>query len=270
MLPCHLNREKERKTIVIVTVQTLNEASFNAIMALSMGDPIATAALAATEVTNADNQVISLCSQPILANQSRAVIPAPSPPPEPPFSPPFNLLPSGLDVLAFVNVSNPGSAALAQLLTAAAPTVQAAAAVAVTAAVGASIAASALGSAAGGGVGPAALGGAQRNYLMSTLGGAPSTCDDPRSTGSGGGWTMGRLGMGNSPNPCVARRRRLQSGKQSGSSSTNAGGRHSDDASTDMLVDDDEEEDLVQRLLVVALYEAPSTRRVSLCHCSIC
>ena len=66
-----------------------------------------------------------------------------------------------LHVLNFVNVSNPASVALATLLTAAAPTVQAAAAGAVAASIAASVVAGALGGAAGGGGGPAGLAGAQ-------------------------------------------------------------------------------------------------------------
>ena len=107
-------------------------------------------------------------------------------------------------MLDFVNMSNPVSAALTALLTAAAPTVQAAATVAVAASIAASAGAAVAGGAAGGGsVGPAAIGGAQRNSLMGTLGGAPTSCDDPRATGTGGGWTMGRLGMGSASNPCT-------------------------------------------------------------------
>ena len=90
---------------------------------------------------------------------------------------------------------SPVGAVVSTLLLAAAPTVQAVAA----AAVGAGAVASAAG---GGGGGPAALAGAQRNSLMGTLGGAPSSCEDPRATSSGGGWTMGRLGVGSSTNPC--------------------------------------------------------------------
>ena len=142
----------------------------------------------------------------------------------------------GLDVLDFVNLSNPVSAALTTLLTAAAPTVQAAAttAVAVSAAVSAG-AAAAGGAAAGGSVGRSVLGVAQRNSLMGTLGGAAASCDDPRATGTGGGWTMGRLGVGSANNPCTnasmaetsstsaaIRRRRLT--KASGGASSGGGG----------------------------------------------
>ena len=79
---------------------------------------------------------------------------------------------SGLDVLDFVNVSNPAAKAIGQLLAAAAPAVKAAAAAAATAA--------AAGAAAGGGApGPAALGGAQRNALIGKLSGPAMTCDEP-------------------------------------------------------------------------------------------
>ena len=177
---------------------------------------------------------------------------------------------------------SPVGAALTLLLMAAAPTVQTAAAVAVSASVAASAAASAAGGAAGGGGGPAALAGAQRNSLFSTLGGAPASCEDPRSTTNGGGWTMGRLGVGSSANPCENEGGgSSQEGQSSGTSGsgTSGGGtgggkgggrsgrRLRASIATNgttvanetlrkplvVLVNSDEDEDLVQRLLVVAL-----------------
>ena len=70
---------------------------------------------------------------------------------------------------------------------------------------------------------------------------------------------MGRLGVGNSPNPCApplkGRRLTASSKSNSGGSSTTTGGRHSDEASTVVLVEAESDEDLVQRLLIVAMID---------------
>ena len=168
------------------------------------------------------------------------------------------------------------------MLTASAPTVQSAASASVGAKIATAVVGSALGSAGGGvgsGVGPGAIAGAQRNFLMSLLGGAPSTCEDPRSKTNGGGWTMGRIGMGQSRNPCLEgdtetyeaermarRRRRLEEGRRltakqdGGSSGTDIGNRNDEEElelvdGESQLVADDDDEDLVQRLLVVAMVD---------------
>lgn len=172
------------------------------------------------------------------------------------------------DILDFVNVSNPAAAALTSLLTGAAPTVQAATAISVSASIAASTAASAAGGAAGGGAGPGALAGAQRNALMSLLGGAPRSCEDPRSTGNGGGWMMGRLGVVNVRSPCTMNmsanasftraRRQLASGQSSGGGAASSGGGGASSgskASQDeaIKVEPIDDQDLMLRLLVVQL-----------------
>ena len=179
----------------------------------------------------------------------------------------------GLNLNAFVNTTNPSVAALSVLLTAAAPTVQAAATVAVTVGVAASAAASAVGGAARGGVGPNALMSAQRNYLMSTLAGTPDSCEDPRATSNGGGWTMGRFGFGQSVNPCLdpnftattsptnqtAARRRMNTGSVGAGTGTTSA---REDAQGPSFVDFDQEEDLAQRLLVAAFIDTLTSETV--------
>ena len=137
-------------------------------------------------------------------------------------------------MLAFVNVSSPAASALTQILQEQAATVRAAAAVAVSAGVAASAAASAVGGAAGGGAGPAALMGAQRQSIYSSIGGAAKSCDAPGAGGNGGGWTMGRLGVGGD-NPCKGGRRLAKKGGRDG--------------------EVEEEEGLVQQLLVQAMID---------------
>ena len=242
-----------KKTLVTVSISTTNEAAYEALVALSQGDPSAAAALASTPIANAAGGSFALCTSTVVAGQTRAIDDAPSPPPpsppplsppDPPLPPPFNLLPGGLDVLAFVNLSSPVASAFTQILEAQAGTVRAAAGVAVGAGVAASVAASALGGVAGGIPGPAALMGAQRQAVYGNLAGAPKTCEDPRSGGDGGGWTMGRLNLGGE-NPCKGGRRRQLQKKEGGGSGgggvAKAGG--------------GDEEDLVQQMLVQAMVD---------------
>ena len=251
-----------KKTIVTVKIATMNPAAYEALIALSQGSPSARYALASSPVMNRDGQAFSLCTKSVVSGQTRNIEEAPSPPPpapppvnppEPPAPPPFNLLPGGLDVFAFVNVSNPAAAALTQLLQASAGTVQAAATVAVGASVAASAAASAVGGAAGGGGGPSALMGAQRNALYGMVGGAPQSCDAPGAAGNGGGWTMGRLGVGGD-NPCADGGGRLQTGRrlQKGGGGKSGG---ADGGKGDGADGYEEEEDLTQRLLVQAMVD---------------
>jgi len=261
--------------IIQVSVSTTSEDAYSSLMALASASPtfVAAALTAAAPVTNSDGRLFALCTSAVVFNSTQGIDPAPSPPP--PSPPPFSNALGGLDVLDFVNVSSPASAALTTLLTAAAPTVQAAAAAAVSVSVAASVGASAVGGAASGGGGPAALAGAQRNALMAMLGGAPSSCEDPRATGTGGGWTMGRFGMGSSSNPCVASTGESSTEAAAASQARRLEGRwgregsgrgrrlaskekHKDDQGDDEILDVDEEvdEDLVQRLLVVALVDA--------------
>lgn len=166
-------------------------------------------------------------------------------------------------------MSNPGSKAAGQLLQAAAAMVQTVTGVAVGAAVGAS-------TAAGGSASPAALGGVQRNSLYvvgphlsrtsyftglhlslpsclrpnagrySTLGGPPTTCDDPAAMGNGSGWTMGRLGVGASHGPCDERRRRLS--KSSGGGGGGTTGRDGEDEEQSQFVEEEEDQDFVQQV----------------------
>ena len=221
---CNEAGAKPQTTIVTVNIETSDETAFQSLVELSGGSVSRQAVLNSMPVTNSAGETFRLCTRAVLAGQGRADIFAPSPPPpeapppEPPMQPPLGAnLPATLDLQSFINVTNPGSKALAQLLAASAATVQAAATVAVAAAVGASAAAGAVGGAAGGGGGPSALMGAQRNALYGTLGGVPTDCEAPGATGTGGGWTMGRLGVGGS-NPCEGGRRRLakKSGDEGG------------------------------------------------------
>ena len=162
-----------------------------------------------------------------------------------------NLLPSVLNVREFLNVSNAGTAAASKLLTAQAGTVQAVAAASVAAATVASAAASLAGSAAGGAPGPALLMGAQRNSMYASMGGSAATsCDDPAAASSGGGFTMGRFGLGAS-DPCASRRRRLQSRK---SNNNQDAGENFDDNFGDSSGEGNEEFE-AQLILMAALVD---------------
>ena len=275
---------KPKKTIVTVSITTKDAAAFATLMKLSQGSAEETEALKAIPITAADGSAFTLCTKAAVAGSGpqQIINPAPSPPAPPtpppalPPSPPFNILPGGLDILDFVNVSNPGSKAVGMLLQQAAATVSTVAAAAVGASVAAGVAASAAGGAAGGGApGPASLGGAQRNSMYSNLGGPPTTCDDPAAT-SKGSWTMGRLGAGSSKGPCEeggvsnkrrlrnerkeAYGRRLQSRGGGGSSggSGNSGGsasKYDSSESTLIFVESEDEESFEQRLLVSAMVD---------------
>ena len=215
---CNQRGVVPQTTIVKVTIETYSKGAFQSLVALSGGSTQEQGKLSSLPVRNSAGQTFSLCTRVVLAGQGREDIVAPSPPPpEPPPPEPPTRLPIGgiLNLMDFVNVTNPGSKALAQLLAATAGTVQAAATVAVAAAVGASAAAGAVGGAAGGGGGPSALMGAQRNSLYGTLGGIPTDCEAPGATGTGGGWTMGRLGVSDS-NPCQGEGLRRRLAKQGG------------------------------------------------------
>ena len=161
-----------KKTLVTVTISTKSEDAAAILIDLSSSTPAANP-LANAPVTNSVGQSFALCTATVVFNASRGIDPAPNtpppsaPPPVPPAAPPWNLLggAGGLDVLEFVNVSNPAAKALTQLLEANKETVKAAAGVVVAAGVAASAAAGAVraGAAASGAGGPAALAGAQRN-----------------------------------------------------------------------------------------------------------
>jgi len=271
-----------KKTLVTVTIATQDKAAVAELIALSTSSA-ADAWSALTNVSaiiNSAGQPFVQCTATLLVNQPvQLVIPAPSP--SPPSRPPFShtLSAAGLDVLDFVNVTNPTGKALTQLLTAAAPTVQAAMAAAVASAVTASSIGALLGGGVGASVGPATLGTAQRNAMMAMLGGPASSCTDPRATGNGGGWTMGRFGVGNSHNPCITNnqttgasdatgsagiRRELQSrgGDRTGSKNNNNNNRQPPPpppSNDQMFVANDEEEDLEMRLLVVALVDTTTS-----------
>ena len=249
-----------KKTVVTVTISTLSESAYSSLMALASSSPtFAAAALtAAVPVTNSNGQLFAMCTSSVVFNASRSITLAPSPPP--PAPPPVSDALGGLDILDFVNVTIPASAALTTLLTTAAPTVQA---------VATALVATAITGAAGGGGSPAALAGAQRLSILGMLGGAPSSCDDPRSTGSGGGWTMGRLGMGSLSNPCTSNSSSDDSatsanwtGTLEGTSSGGGGGgrrltsKNKEKGKNDQQEAEEEEEvTLTQKLLMVVLVD---------------
>ena len=196
--------ERRKQTIVTVRVETTNVMSYRLVLKLHTA-PSYGALLAPEPVTNAAGHSLSMCTGPLIFDQGRGIWSAPSPPPptspppEPPYPPPeapFNLLSGGLNLFDFVNVSNPVAAAVTQLLVASAPTVKAAAVVTVAAAAGSAVAGAVAGGGASGGIGPSALYGAQRNAMLTGLGGAAKSCDDPAAKSDGGGWMMGRLGLG--------------------------------------------------------------------------
>ena len=267
------------KAVVAITVSTVDKNKLDALLALGSGSPEAEADLAAVAVNGSAGEHFSLCTPTVVIDESRRVNPAPSPPPptQPP-PPPFREGLGGLEVQDFVNISNPVGVALNHLLTQSAQMVQTVTAAAVTASAAAAVVASAAGSAGGGGGALAAIGGAQRIALMSSLGGPPMSCEDPRATSSGG-WTMGRFGIARKPHPCelIANassafsdtnrnttgsfsndegRRRLQSqrGSSGGGTGGLGGGKRQDEAASEfVLVESDDEEDIQQRILAAAL-----------------
>mmetsp|Transcript_3428 Transcript_3428/g.7367 ORF Transcript_3428/g.7367 Transcript_3428/m.7367 type:complete len:935 (-) Transcript_3428:369-3173(-) len=135
-------------------------------------------------------------------------LPLPSPPSAPLIAP--LVVPAGLVLEEYVNVSTAASKALGVLLTQSSNVIVAAATATATSAVATSVAASAAGGVGGSlNSGVKALQQAQRTSIYSRMGGAPAGGDD----GGGGGWTSGRFGfLGDS-------RRRLQ--QQDNSSSGN-------------------------------------------------
>ncbi|KOO34423.1 troponin c, partial [Chrysochromulina tobinii] len=166
---------------VTTVVTTTDQGRFAALLAM-----LATSAANGTgtrqdAITNAAGQSLTPCDNAWLEGTQRQVIPAPAPPPPRP-----NAALGGLRLEDFVNVTNPGMAALGALMAASAGTIQSA--------VGASVGASAAASAAGGG-GPSGAGnavrGAQRLAYYTKLGPPNPDGDD----GGGGGFTTGRLGF---------------------------------------------------------------------------
>eukprot|EP00900_Chrysochromulina_parva_P011480 jgi/Chrpa1/20332/Chrysochromulina_OHIO_Genome00026905-RA len=165
-------------TTVVTTTDQGRFAALLAMLAMSAANGTGTHLNA---ITNAAGQSLTQCDNAWLKDTQRQVIPAPAPPPPRP-----NAALGGLRLEDFVNVTNPGMAALGALMAASAGTIQSA--------VGASVGASAAASAAGGG-GPSGAGnamrGAQRLAYYSKLGPPNPDGDD----GGGGGFTTGRLGF---------------------------------------------------------------------------
>ena len=171
-------------TFIQVTsvVTTTDQGRFAALLAMlteSSGQGTGTLQNA---ITNAAGESLTRCDDAWLEGTQRRVIPAPAPPPPRP-----NAALGGLRIADFVNLTNPGMAALSMLLRESAGTIQAAAG----AAAGAATAASA---ASGGGPSGAgnSMRGAQRLSLYSKLGPPNADGDD----NGGGGFTTGRFGLG--------------------------------------------------------------------------
>jgi alpha-tubulin suppressor-like RCC1 family protein len=165
-------------TTVVTTTDQGRFAALLAMLAMSAANGTGTRLNA---ITNAAGQSLTPCDNAWLKGTQRQVIPAPSPPPPRP-----NAALGGLRLEDFVNVTNPGMAALGALMAQSAGTIQSA--------VGASVGVSAAASAAGGG-GPSGAGnamrGAQRLAYYTKLGPPNPDGDD----GGGGGFTTGRLGF---------------------------------------------------------------------------
>ena len=165
-------------TTVVTTTDQGRFAALLAMLAMSAANGTGTHQNA---ITNAAGQSLTQCDNAWLEGTQRQVIPAPAPPPPRP-----NAALGGLRLEDFVNVTNPGMAALGALMAQSAGTIQSA--------VGASVGVSAAASAAGGG-GPSGAGnavrGAQRLAYYTKLGPPNPDGDD----GGGGGFTTGRLGF---------------------------------------------------------------------------